>query len=221
MSNYIKHPKTLHLPWSRSIDESDKVLEFTECFHGKEVIVTAKLDGENTTMTRDHIHARSLDSRDHISRHWVKNLHSTIKGEIPEEWRIVGENMYAEHSIHYNNLKSYFYAFFIWDENNMCLSWNNFIDWCELLNIDTVPVLYDGIWDEEKIKGLYTPTFDGCDLEGYVVRIKDAFHFDDFHKSTGKFVRKNHVCKKHFWRERIVPNELGIINKGEKNGSSY
>lgn len=36
------------------------------------VVITEKMDGENTTLYRDGLHARSLDSRHHPSRNWVK-----------------------------------------------------------------------------------------------------------------------------------------------------
>jgi len=39
---------------------------------GREVVVTEKMDGENTTMYCDNIHARSIDGRHHPSRDWVK-----------------------------------------------------------------------------------------------------------------------------------------------------
>ncbi|MEL7307213.1 MAG: RNA ligase family protein, partial [Pseudomonadota bacterium] len=36
-----------------------------------------------------------------------------------------GENLYARHSISYNNLPSYFMAFSVWNELNQCLSWQD------------------------------------------------------------------------------------------------
>ena len=89
---------------------------------GREVVVTEKLDGENTTMYTDYIHARSLDSHHHPSRDWVKQLHGEIGYKIPVGWRVCGENMYARHSIVYYDLTTYFYGFSIWDETNTALS---------------------------------------------------------------------------------------------------
>ena len=126
-----KYPRTFHLPWSRSRTDDDKILRTVRHFEGKEVVVTEKLDGENTTLYRNHIHARSLDSKDHASRHWVKMLHGTISFHIPEGWRICGENVYALHSIYYEQLTSYFYVFSIWNENNECLSWDETVEWAE------------------------------------------------------------------------------------------
>lgn len=64
-------------------------------------------------------HARSVDSRHHISRDWLAQFHSSIAYNIPEGWRICGEYLYAKHSIFYENLPSYFLGFSIWNEKKM------------------------------------------------------------------------------------------------------
>ena len=75
-------------------------------FVGQEVVVTEKLDGENTTLYRRGLHARSLDPRPHPSRDWVKRLQGQIGHLIPEGWRVCGENLYARHSLGYDDLES-------------------------------------------------------------------------------------------------------------------
>lgn len=80
---YRKYPRTFHLPWSRSKTDDDRILRDTSHFVGKEIVVTEKLDGENTSLYRDYMHARSIDSRDHPSRHWVKMLHGSIAHLLP------------------------------------------------------------------------------------------------------------------------------------------
>lgn len=99
MENRFKYPRTPHLPWSPGFTADDLRNKTTALFDGKEVVVTEKMDGENTTMYRDYIHARSVDGRSHPSRAWVKQLHGRICFDIPEGWRFCGENMYAQHSI--------------------------------------------------------------------------------------------------------------------------
>ena len=59
--------------------------------------------------------------------------------------------MYAVHSIKYTNLSSYFYIFSIWIDN-ICLSWDETIEYAEILGLEIVQVIYDGIYDENKIK---------------------------------------------------------------------
>ena len=92
MTAYIKYPKILHLPWSEGVDVNTDLVfaqeDVESSFRGREVIVTEKMDGENCSMYRDHTHARSLDSRHHPSRNWVKRLHASIAHEIPVGLRI-------------------------------------------------------------------------------------------------------------------------------------
>ncbi|MGG1661039.1 RNA ligase family protein [Brevibacillus sp. NRS-1366] len=208
-----KYPRTFHLPWSRSRTDDDKILRVVHHFEGREVVVTEKLDGENTTLYRDYIHARSIDSKDHESRHWVKMLQGMISFHIPEGWRICGENVYAKHSIYYEDLTSYFYVFSIWNEKNECLPWDETNEWAALLGLEVAPVLYRGIWDEKTIKNCYTKkSVFGGEQEGYVVRFTDGFHYDDFKWSAAKFVRKNHVqTSKHWLSEPVVPNGIKPI----------
>lgn len=195
---YVKYPRTYHLPWSENLTEDDRMMPSTEAFHGRRVIVTEKMDGENTTMYNDYIHARSLDSRNHESRNWVKTFWSRIGYNIPEGWRVCGENLFAKHSIGYEELPTYFMGFSVWTDHNDCLSWDETQEWFELLGITSVPVVYDGVYDEKVIRSLYTPA-DWQSSEGYVVRIADSFPFKDFKHVTGKYVRKNHVQTVKHW----------------------
>jgi hypothetical protein len=179
-------------------------------FLNKEVIVTEKLDGENTSLYLDHIHARSMESNPHPSRTWVKQLHGCIRHEIPEGYRICGENLFAKHSIHYRNLPTYFFVIGVYGPDNICLSWDDTKEWCELLGLHTVPELYRGPWDENVIKGLWKgiSTYGG-EGEGYVVRTAAAFHYDQFWHSVAKYVRASHVqTSQHWMTEKIVPNLL-------------
>jgi hypothetical protein len=175
-----------------------------------DVVVSEKLDGENTNLYQDYFHARSLDSRHHPSRSWVKNLWQQIKHEIPDGWRICGENMYAKHSIQYNALPSYFLVFGIYDEANVCLSWADTVELCRALDLYTAPVLYIGPWDEEAIKAcMKGESLLGGEQEGYVVRNAKAFPYDAFYWNAAKFVRPKHVQTSEFWMNQpIVKNIL-------------
>src|ERR1019366_5058073 len=166
-TNRVKFPRTFHLPWSPGIHDDDRVISSMDRFAGKRVIVSEKLDGENTTMYNDYIHARSIDGRHHSSRDWVKNFHGQIAHEIPQDWRINVENMYAKHSISYDKLESYAYGFHVWNEKNVCLSLDDDKVWFELLGIIPCPVIYDGVYDEKIIRGLYNEKTDWETREGY------------------------------------------------------
>lgn len=202
----FKYPRTPHLPWSSGYSSDDIVLKKLLHFEGKEVVVTEKLDGENTTMYTDYIHARSLNSRPHPSREWVKKLHASLCYLIPEGWRLCGENLYARHSIGYDNLESYFYLFSIWNEQNICQDWLQTIEWAELLGLNIPREFYRGIWNEKFISQLPINT-DHC--EGYVVRTLESFSYDSFDQHVAKWVRNCHVTTDQHWmNQEVIPNRL-------------
>lgn len=206
---YVKYGRTFHLPWSPGLSDDDKALRDTSNFEGRRVVVTRKMDGENTTMYRDHIHARSIDSRGGEDRAWVKQFWSTIAHEIPDGWRICGENLWAEHSIHYDDLTSYFLGFSIWNERNVCLSWEDTKEWFEILGIKRVPILHDGAFDLGILRDIEKELDPNKD-EGYVIRIADAFPYSQFKNSIAKYVRAGHVQTTKHWRagRSFTPNEL-------------
>lgn len=202
-----KYPRTLHVPWSLGISNDDKVLHNMDHFINEYVVVTRKFDGENTSLYRDGFHARSLDSKHHPSRDWVKQFWGTIAYNIPKDYRICGENMFAKHSIFYSNLRSYFLGFSVWD-GEQCLGWRDTLDWFSLLGIEPVTVLYEGLYDEAKIRELYKDS-DANEHEGYVIRKTSSFLYSDFSNNVAKFVRANHVRTSNHWsQESITKNEL-------------
>lgn len=206
-TNRVKYPRTWHVTWSEGMHGDDRKLPDMDGFVGRRVIVTEKMDGENTSGYRDFIHARSLDSTGGSERHWVKRFWAERSGDLPEDWRLCGENLYALHSIAYDALASYFLGFSVWNAQNICLSWDDTLIWLGLLDITPVPVLYDGLYDEAAIRA--AATGDWNHREGYVIRIADAFPYSHFRHVVGKFVRKNHVRSvAHGWRKLIVPNQL-------------
>lgn len=203
-----KYPRTPHLPWSPGWSDDDIFHSSASLqFEHHEVVITEKMDGENTTMYDTYIHARSLDSRHHDSRSWVKNLHHSIKHLIPKGWRICGENLYAKHALHYTNLTSYFMVFAIFDDHDTMLSFEDTLEWCELLSLDHVPVLYRGPWDTALVRNINVDTNTS---EGYVVRLASAFSCEDFSTSVAKWVRKGHVQadQTHWMYSEITPNIL-------------
>lgn len=208
-TNYVKYPRTHHLPWSLGMHDDDRMHTSTEQWNGMEVVITIKMDGENTTMYNDHIHARSIESGNHPSRTWVKNFWAGIAVGIAEGWRICGENLYAEHSIHYDDLSSYFQGFSVWDDKNRCLSWDETLEYFQLFGIAPVQQLYRGVYNESVIKKLHESLdFNRC--EGYVLRPARSFTYNEFRKYVGKFVRPNHIrTTKHNWKgQPVIPNKL-------------
>lgn len=208
-SSLVKYPRTHHLPWSDGVNSDDRVIDSLDAFIGQRVIVTEKMDGENTTLYCDNLHARSVDGRSHPSRNWVKQLWSRISADIPEGWRVCGENLYAKHSISYTELPTYFMGFSVWNERNICLGWDETQEWFSLLGITSVPVLYDGVFDEKIIRALWDDSAKERS-EGYVLRLAAPIAYGDFRRKFAKFVRKGHVQTSKHWMhgQRIEPNQL-------------
>lgn len=204
---YMKYPRTYHLPWSSCQTKSDRILTNTDHFKGKTVVVTEKLDGENTSLYQDKIHARSINGKSHLSQGWVRNFHAQIAHNIPFGFRICGENLYARHSILYQALPSYFMGFSVWTGMD-CLGWDQTMEWFELLDITPVPVLYEGRFEGIDWDGFERDT-QRLNREGYVVRLADTFHIRDFRTSVAKYVRPNHIQNAHRWDANFVRNELG------------
>lgn len=207
----MKYPKTLHLPWSQGITNEDKVIDSVQHLLGKTVVILEKLDGENTSMFVDHIHARSEDSGHHPSRSWVKNFWGEINHRIPEGVQICGENVFAKHSIYYDQLDSYFYGFLA-IKNGLVMSWPDTLRLFEKVGIKPVPTIYYGSLSEIYIQTkLMIPSFKsalGEEMEGYVIRPVDEFLVKTFDRNVLKYVRKNHVQTTKHWTKEWVKNGL-------------
>lgn len=208
-TNHVKFPRTYHLPWSLGVTKDDRKMGLEDPFKGHRVVATVKMDGENTTIYNDGIHARSLVYEPHPSRNWPKVLAARISHDIPEGWRVCGENLWAEHSISYRHLEDYFLVFSIWNEKNICLSWDDTKEWATLLDLKMVPTIYEGLGDKHHIENLYTTLHNGDACEGYVVRLKEAFPYSAYRTAVGKYVRANHVATHGHWmRQMVKPNRL-------------
>lgn len=207
-TSHVKYPRTYHLSWSPGVTKDDRVLHDLSALVETEVVVTLKMDGENSTFYNDGLHARSLSYEPHPSRNRLRALHAQIAADIPDGMRVCGENLFAMHSIHYQNLADYFLVFSTW-RKNVCLSWDETCEWTELLGLKTVPVLYRGPWDEKLIRELHIEERDGDTCEGYVVRTAGEFTYGQFRTHAAKFVRAQHVqTHGHWMRQVMTPNEL-------------
>lgn len=209
-----KYPRTSHLPWSPGATTDDLRCVNMSHFRGKEVVVTEKMDGENTSIYWDgSSHARSIDSGFHASRSWVRSFASMVGSMgLPKGFVLSGENLYAKHSIAYESLESYFVLFGIQHEGRF-LSWDSTVEWSQIIGVPVAPVLWRGVFSEKEIKSLYPrPSSLGSPIsEGYVVRLADSFPIEDFHTSVAKFVRQNHVQTSDSWKsDTVVPNKLRI-----------
>ncbi|MFE0460462.1 RNA ligase family protein [Kitasatospora sp. NPDC058965] len=203
----VSYPRTPHLPWSPGIGADDVRAASLDALRGHEVVVTEKLDGENTTLYRDGLHARSLDSGHHPSRAWVKGLQGRIGPGIPVGWRVCGENLHARHSLAYRELDSWFYGFSVWDDRDRCLDWDLTVHRLAELGVPAPPVLWRGVFDERALRAL---RLDTERQEGYVVRTVAGFPRAEFGQRVAKWVRPRHVrTDTHWMYAPVVENGLG------------
>ena len=100
-----KYNRTYHFPFSPGATNDDRIANSMSNLIGQEIVITEKLDGENTGMTRGGVYARS--HADYTTSPWsreVRQIHDRIKFDILEDVFIFGENMEGIHSIEYNIL---------------------------------------------------------------------------------------------------------------------
>jgi len=210
-SERYKFPKIAHVPWSGTVTKDDRVLASMTSFDKASVVVSEKMDGECSSLYRDYLHARSINSQHHASRSWLKNLHAGIACQIPDDWRICGENLYATHTIHYKDLPSFFLVFAVYDAQNICLSWPDTKAFAASIGLACVPVLYEGLYTEAAVRACFTGTsvFGASKQEGYVLRLHDRILWQFHALSFAKYVRPNHVQTDEHWLQRpVIPNEL-------------
>lgn len=215
-----KYPRTAHLPFSKSVTDDDLtgITDFEFLKPNHKAVITEKMDGENTTMYSHTYHARSMDSRYHPSRSVIAQIHGNISYMIPEYRRIILENVYAEHSIKYNNLPTFAYGIGIVDYLNedgigdangkaTFLSWEDTINIFNDLGITPVPVIAIGEFTLNDIKNIFNGQ-NHTKQEGIVVRSFDSFLEEDFSHNVAKAVRKGHVQTDEHWTKSWKPNTL-------------
>lgn len=220
MSNQVKrvkYPRTPHLPWSLGRTSDDKVItakSFTNLQNSPEVVLTEKMDGEATTIYADgYVHARSVDYSAHPSRNYLKSLaYQMMAWFTSEDIRVCGENLFAKHSIGYDNLEHHFMIYSVWVEDK-CLSWDDTVAVAESMALPTVPLLYRGTFNQKSFEKALKKV--DHETEGYVVRNAGSFEYNDFNENLAKFVRKNHVqTDKHWMNAEVTKN--GLLDTSQK-----
>ena len=217
-TQYTKYPRTFHLPYSLTLSDDDKRLDSDDQFKQMdEVYCSIKMDGENTTVyPNGYIHARSLNGNNHPWQSWLKQYIQTWYKDIPQGWRVCGENLYAAHSIKYTfpNESYFFQMFGIYNDKNECLSYEDTWIYADVLGIKMVDVFYVGKYDKDLILQKFEDYKSKSvnEVEGFVVRNCAAFNYNDFSKNVGKFVRANHVTTDEHWTQNWTPNN--VVKKG-------
>ncbi|MEH6740573.1 MAG: RNA ligase family protein [Sulfitobacter sp.] len=203
-----KYGRTYHLPISPGVMSDDKILrDLTALTTASEVVFTEKMDGENTTIHHAGCHARSPDSGYHASRDWVKALAAGISPNLATNERIVGEYLFARHSVAYDNLQSYFIGF-AWIIDGTVQAWDATLERFSTLGIQPVSVLHRGPFNDAAVNAVLGD-LDLSKQEGFVVRTTSEFQEANMATHMAKYVRADHVqSETHWMRAEIVKNEL-------------
>lgn len=206
----MKYPRTYHLPFSPGATKDDKKLQgdWFDFYHGKKIVFTEKLDGENTCLCQSGVFARSHSAETRspwsINLWGQDGLYWRIKNSIGDNEEIFGENLYGEHSIIYDKLLNYFHIFAA-NDGERWYSWDEIVEMAFILDVPHVPELYTCEAESEKqieeiIADLMKqPSTYGKEKEGIVMRITDSFAIDYFPHYVCKYVRPNHVQTDEHW----------------------
>ena len=198
-----KYPRTYHFPFSPGTTSDDRINADWQAILTNELVITEKLDGENTCIKTDGVYARSHAAP--TRNPWARNMWTiweNVKNNLGD-LHIFGENLYATHSIEYTNMESHFYIFGMRDGDTW-LPWDDVVFYAQVLDLPTVPVIGRGIFTEKEIKTLINTVFTeggklGGGCEGIVCRTAQGFDNALFSDSVLKYVRQNHVKTDEHW----------------------
>lgn len=202
-----KYGRTFHLPSSPGVTSDDKIMRSLSGLMVEDLVVTEKMDGENTTIHSAGSHARSPDSRYHPSRDWLKAFAAGLSPYLRPGERIIGENLYARHSVAYDALPSFFLGF-AWVLDDEVQSWDLTMARFDELGVHPVPTLYRGAFRPDLFDEL-ARSLDLTKQEGFVVRRAAAFAESAMSEAMGKYVRAGHVQSDvHWMKAELIPNKL-------------
>jgi hypothetical protein len=154
-----------------------------------------------------------------IAGEWVYEKHSIHYGcECEEQCDDVGP--YISELTGVEDGSAYFQVFGVYDNHlNMWLSWPSTEYWADKLGFPTAPVVY---CESSEDTATFESEYEACNQliqyardvienggEGIVVRSKFPFHFGQFSRKLGKYVRENHVKDTdERWERTLVENQV-------------
>lgn len=215
MSISRKYGRTYHYPFSPGTTSDDRInAEYWKDVQKiKTVIHTEKLDGENNCLSQHGVFARSHAAP--TTSAWTRVIRErweSIKNDLGDI-EIFGENLYAVHSIEYQNIESHYFVFGVRILDTW-LSWEEVQFYAALFDFQTVPVLssvspvdensfrsqvLNLVGMESQFKSYDVLSKVTCTLEGIVSRNADEYSVGDFSKNVFKYVRKGHVKTDDHW----------------------
>lgn len=223
MSLSRKYGRTYHYDFSPGTTSDDRINYewYEDMLLLDEVVITEKLDGENTCISPLGIFARSHAAPTlHPWSEFLKPIQAMIKNDLDSlDLEIFGENLYATHSIEYTKLESHFFVFGV-RQKDKWLSWEEVEWYANFFDFKTVPILgkiktreiskdnhknliLDIVSKESTFGSIDSRTKQICTMEGVVVKNTSAFEISDNgsinKKHVFKWVRKGHVNTDQHW----------------------
>lgn len=211
-----KYDRTYHFTFSPGTTSDDRINQnyFTDILNIKQIVVTEKLDGENTCLNQFGVFARSHAAPTiHPWANYLKERWVMLKNDL-DDLEIFGENLYAIHSIEYQNIEHHFYVFAIREDKHW-LSWEEVKFYAAMLDFPVVPEIttmnepfnqlefensiLDIIKEESTFGSKDVLTRQKCSMEGVVCRNTSAYSTTDFKNNVFKYVRKSHVKTDVHW----------------------
>ena len=215
MSLSRKYGRTYHYPFSPGTSSDDRINHnyWEDLVKLRQVVHTEKLDGENTCLNKYGVFARSHAApTTHPWASYLKQKWESIRHDLGE-LEIFGENLYAVHSIEYQDFREHFYVFGI-REREHWLSWEETKFYANMLDFAMVPELAfvepvhqaafeDGVLalvNQASVFGsVDTITKEPCTMEGIVTRSCDEYPVEQFRQHVFKYVRKGHIKTNEHW----------------------
>lgn len=207
-------------------ERDDTGFEDIDHFIDMPLAVMIKMDGSNAMLVRDYdepVRARNGKHADHESFDMLKHEYweRDVFDAIPEHIQVFGENMYAKHSIHYGcpfdgcngcedraaSVQDVFLVFGAYDTRyDLWLSWPEVFNLSREIGFEMAPTVRTDVSFEsiQDLKSLQTMADDLIESghEGIIVRSFYPFHYGQFDRLLGKYVRPNHVTTDDHWMHR-------------------
>jgi len=197
----IKFPRTAHVYSDRRYRDDLQLSEWeTKELFENELIVQEKVDGANLGlfMKDGEIHAINRNTQIDYSiprndqfkklKEWINNNYVDLSSILEDKKMIFGEWLFAEHSVEYDNLPSYFLCFDIFDlSESKFVSQTNLETILDQTKISYNPVLYKGKIDSiSDLDDLMVQSqFGPGKMEGLYLRVDDEHHLLRRHKYVG------------------------------------
>lgn len=211
-----KYGRTYHYPFSPGTTSDDRIQhDYWEHLQKIPLLVhTEKLDGENNCLSRLGVFARSHAAP--TTSQWTESIRrfwQSIKNDLGT-LEIFLENLYAVHSIEYQNLDHHFYVFAV-REHDQWLSWEETKYYAAMLDLPVVPEIkvfpppVDRMAFEKEVLAIASGSGALCPhdaqqgqpvtMEGIVTRDATGYPVNAFSQHVFKYVRKGHVKTDEHW----------------------